>query len=185
MYLIVGLGNPESDYSGTRHNMGFDTINEISNECEIEVNKSKFKSFYGSGKVENEKIILVKPQTYMNLSGDSVIEWKNFFKIENSQIIVISDDIDLEPGEIRIRRKGSAGTHNGLKSVIHSLNSDDFIRVRVGVGKPQDGTDLVQYVIGYVSEEEKEKLRKGVEKAKDAVLTIVKQGIDKAMNIYN
>ena len=168
MYLIVGLGNPESDYSGTRHNMGFDVINEISKECQIEVNKSKFKSIYGSGKLNDEKIILIKPQTYMNLSGESVIEWKNFFKIENSQIIVISDDIDIEPGEIRIKRKGSAGSHNGLKSVIHSLNSDDFLRVRVGVGKPLDGTDLVEYVIGYVSKEEKEKLKQGVDKAKDA-----------------
>ena len=108
MYLIVGLGNPEKDYSGTRHNMGFDVINEISKNTQIEVNKNKFKSLYGNGKIEGEKIILIKPQTYMNLSGESVIEWKNFFKIENTQIIVISDDIDLKPGEIRIRRKGSA-----------------------------------------------------------------------------
>lgn len=185
MYIIVGLGNPEGDYAGTRHNMGFDVINEISKECKIEVEKKKFKALCGSGIIEGEKVILVKPQTFMNLSGESIIELKNFYKIENSQLIIISDDIDLQPGTIRIRRKGGPGTHNGLKSIVQHLNADDFIRVRVGVGSPKAGEDLVEYVIGYISKEEKEELQKGVVKAKDAVLEIIKNGVDKSMNKFN
>lgn len=185
MYLIVGLGNPENDYAGTRHNMGFDVVNEIAKQHEIEINKTKFNSLYGKGKIGEEKIILIKPQTFMNLSGESVIEWKNFFKIENKQIIVISDDIDLDPGNIRIRKKGSPGTHNGLKSLVKSLNSEEFLRVRVGIGKPEIGVDLVEHVIGYVPENEKEKLKQGVEKAKNAVNVIIEQGIERAMNMYN
>lgn len=185
MYLIVGLGNPEGDYSGTRHNMGFDVINKLSSKKEIKIDKSKFKGLYGKGEIEGEKVILLKPQTYMNLSGDSVIECKNFYKLDNSQIIVISDDIDLVPGEIRIRKKGGAGTHNGLKSIVQCLNSEDFIRVRVGIGKPEKGQDLIEHVIGFVPEEERKKLDEGIEKAEEAVITILKQGVDKAMNQFN
>lgn len=185
MYIIVGLGNPESDYEGTRHNMGFDVVNKIAEEFQIEINQKKFKALCGKGTIGEERVILVKPQTYMNLSGESIIECKNFYKIENSQIIVISDDIDLKPGTIRIKKKGSAGTHNGLKSVIKCLNAEDFIRVRVGVGAPIEGMDLVEYVIGFVPDVEKNILEKGIEKAKEAVIEIVKQGVDKSMNKYN
>lgn len=185
MYLIAGLGNPESDYACTRHNMGFDVINKIAKKLEIDVNQTKFRALYGKGKIGEETVILLKPQTYMNLSGESIIECKNFYKIENEKIIVILDDIDLSPKKIRIKKKGSAGTHNGLKSVIKCLNSEEFIRVRVGVGAPKEGIDLVEYVIGYIPNNEKEILEKGVEIAKDAVIEIVKNGVDKAMNKYN
>lgn len=185
MYLIVGLGNPESDYSGTRHNMGFDVINEISKKLNIEVNKTKFKALYGTGVINNEKIVLIKPQTFMNLSGESLILWKNFYKLDNQNIIVISDDIDLEPGNIRIKRKGSAGSHNGLKSIIKVLDSEEFLRVRVGIGKPENKEDLIEYVIGYVDKDEKEILKKGVEKAANSVISIVEDGVEKTMNLYN
>lgn len=185
MYLIVGLGNPEKDYARTRHNMGFDVINELAKEYEIEVSRTKFDGLYGSGIIENEKVILLKPQTFMNNSGESIVQFKEFYKLEDSQILVISDDIELEPGNIRIKRKGSAGSHNGLKSVVHCLKNEDFPRVRVGVGKPAPDTDLVEHVIGHVEEDEYEKLQEGVKIAKDAVITILKQNIDVAMNKYN
>lgn len=185
MYLIVGLGNPEKDYSRTRHNMGFDVINAIAKEQEIEISRSHFKGLYGSGMIEGEKVILLKPQTFMNLSGESIIEVKNFYKIENDHIIVISDDIDLEPGTIRIRKKGGPGTHNGMKSVIHYLNSDDVPRVRVGIGIPQNDEPLMEYVIGHIEDDEYEILQKGIQTAKEAVIDIVKNGIDHAMNAYN
>mgnify|MGYP004552897861 CR=1 FL=1 len=185
MYLIVGLGNPEKDYSRTRHNMGFDVINAIAKEQEIEISRSHFKGLYGSGMIEGEKVILLKPQTFMNLSGESIIEVKNFYKVENDHIIIISDDIDLEPGTIRIRKKGGPGTHNGMKSVIHYLNSDDVPRVRVGIGIPQNDETLMEYVIGHIEDDEYEILQKGIQTAKEAVIDIVKNGIDHAMNAYN
>lgn len=185
MYLIVGLGNPEEDYAGTRHNMGFDVINEVAKQCEITVERRNFKAIYGSGVIGQEKVMLMKPQTFMNLSGESVIECKNYYKMDNSQIIVISDDIDLEPGTIRIKKKGGPGTHNGLKSVVHCLNADDFIRVRVGVGQPAQDIDLVEHVIGFVPDEEKAKLQEGVLKAKEAIIEIMENGVDRAMNKYN
>lgn len=185
MYLIVGLGNPENDYSRTRHNMGFDVINELAKEYEIKIDRTKFEGIYGTGIIEGEKVILLKPQTYMNSSGESVIGFKNFYKLENSQIIVISDDIELEPGEIRIRRKGSAGSHNGLKSVVYKLNSEEFARVRIGVGKPTENIDLVEYVIGYIDDNQYEELKKGINLGKEAIKTIIAEGIDVAMNKYN
>ena len=185
MFLIVGLGNPEKDYSRTRHNMGFDVINKIADEFDIEISRSRFKGIYGSGMIGGNKVILLKPQTFMNLSGESIIEFKNFYKIENNKIIIISDDIDLEPGKIRIRKKGGPGSHNGMKSVIHYLNSDDFIRVRVGIGVPKDDESLVEYVIGYIPDEEYEVLQEGIDIAKNAVVDIIKNNVDYAMNKYN
>ena len=185
MYLIVGLGNPEEEYAGTRHNMGFDTINEIKNEYGIEVNKKGFKGLYGKGTIEGEKVILLKPQTYMNLSGESIIEAVKFYKIKQEEFIVIYDDIDIEAGIIKVRKKGGPGTHNGMKSVIQMLATEEFSRVRIGIGQPQDKSNLISYVIGKVPNEEKEILRKGVTKAKDAVIEIIKNGIDSAMNKFN
>lgn len=185
MYLIVGLGNPESDYARTRHNMGFDVINKIAKEYEIEMSRNKFDGIYGTGIIENEKVILLKPQTFMNASGESIIQFKNFYKLEDSQILVILDDIELEPGNIRIKRKGSAGSHNGLKSVVYSLKSEDFPRIRVGIGKPLIDTELIEHVIGHISEEEYTKLEEGIEKAKQATTSIIKDGIEVAMNKYN
>ena len=185
MYLIVGLGNPESEYAGTRHNMGFDTINAISEKIGIEVKTKKFNSLCGTGKIKDENVILVKPQTYMNSSGEAIIQFKNFYKISNDKIIVIYDDIDLKVGEIRIKKQGSSGTHNGMKSVIEQLNTEIFPRVRIGVGKPEKDYDLIKYVIGKITKEEKEKLKNSVNMASEGVIEIVENGIEKAMNEFN
>ena len=152
MYLIVGLGNPEKEYSNTRHNMGFNVINKIAKDCDIKISQSKFK---------------------------------NFYKIPSENIIVVYDDIDLEPGTIRIRKKGGPGTHNGMKSVVHFLQTEDFTRIRVGIGAPVYKDTMIDYVIGPIPEEEKPILEEGVNKAAEAVLDILKNGIDKAMNVYN
>ena len=185
MYLIVGLGNPEADYSRTRHNMGFDVINKLAQEYEIEMSRTKFEGIYGTGIISNEKVILLKPQTYMNLSGESIIKFKNFYKIENNEIIVVLDDIELEPGKIRIRRKGSAGSHNGLKSVVHSLKTEEIPRIRVGVGNPEPDQDIIEYVIGHIDEEQYKELETGIIAAKDAIKEIIENGIESAMNKYN
>lgn len=185
MYLIVGLGNPEKDYSNTRHNMGFNTINKLAKQYEIEVTKSKFKGLYGTGMIEGEKVILLKPQTFMNLSGESIKEVLQFYKIEIEQLIVIYDDIDIEPGIIKIRKTGGPGTHNGMKSVVHELNTQNFKRIRVGIGMPEDKENLIEYVIGTIPEEDREKLEKGTDLAKEAVIEIIKSGIDIAMNKFN
>lgn len=185
MYLIVGLGNPEPEYSKTRHNMGFDVINKLSQKYNIEVNKNGFKSLYGSGIIENEKAILCKPQTYMNLSGDAIIEILNFYKIPLENLIVIYDDIDIEPGITKIRKKGGPGTHNGMKSVVQRISSQEFARIRVGTGKPKYKNDLTNYVIGQVTTEEYIKLTEGIDTAVEAVSEILKNGIDKAMNKIN
>ena len=185
MYLIVGLGNPEPEYSRTRHNMGFDVINKISQKYNIEVEKKGFKSLYGTGIIENEKVILCKPQTFMNLSGDAVTEIINFYKIPLENLIIIYDDIDIEPGIAKIRKKGGPGTHNGMKSVVQRLGSQEFARIRVGTGTPEYKNDLVNYVIGKVSTEEYAKLTEGINTASEAVIEILKNGIDNAMNKIN
>ena len=185
MYLIVGLGNPEREYANTRHNMGFNVINKIAEDYKIEVTNNKNEGLFWMGEIEREKVILLKPQTYMNESGRSVVKFKNFYKIPEQNIIVIYDDIDLEPAKIRIRKKGSAGTHNGMKSVTQHLGTTGFPRVRVGIGSPVYKDDLINYVIGKISKEESDKLDEGVEKAKKAVVEIIKNGIDVAMNKYN
>ena len=185
MYLIIGLGNPEEDYSKTRHNMGFNVVNKISEEYNIEVNKKKFDGLVGEGIIKGEKVILLKPQTYMNLSGKSIIQAINFYKIPLENICVIYDDIDIDIGNIKIRKQGSAGSHNGMKSVIEELKTEEFTRIRVGIGKPEFKGDLINYVIGAIPKEEIEKLQEGVEKAKDAMIEILKNGVDTAMNKYN
>lgn len=185
MYLIVGLGNPEADYSRTRHNMGFDVINKLAAEYEIEMTRTKFEGIYGTGIIENEKVILLKPQTFMNSSGESIIQFKNFYKIENEKTLVVLDDIELEPGKIRIRRKGSAGSHNGLKSVVYSLKTEEIPRIRVGVGSPEPDADLIEHVIGHITQEQYNELEKGIIMAKDAIKEIITNGIESAMNKYN
>ena len=185
MYLIVGLGNPEADYARTRHNMGVDVVNEIADKYKIAISREKFNGLYGSGEIEGEKVILLKPQTFMNLSGDSVVEFVNFYKININNVIVVYDDIDTIPGKIRIRKKGGPGTHNGMKSVVYRLNSEEFPRVRVGIGMPQYKNDLINYVIGNISDEDYKTLKTGIEKASEAVTSIIKDGIDNAMNKYN
>ena len=185
MYLIVGLGNPENEYASTRHNMGFCTINKLAKEYNIEVTKSKFNSLYGTGIIEGEKVVLLKPQTYMNSSGEAVIDFMDFYKLDLENLIIIYDDIEIEKGQIRIRKKGSSGNHNGMKSVISMLQSEEFTRIRIGIGKPEHSNDMINYVIGKITEEEKEKLEPGIEKAKLATIEILKSGVDIAMNKYN
>ena len=185
MYLIVGLGNPENEYANTRHNMGFDVINKIAQKNNIDINKSKFKALYETAIIQNQKVILLKPQTYMNLSGESVREIVEFYQINPDEIIIIYDDIDTEKGNIRIRKKGSAGSHNGMKSIIENLKTNDFARIRVGIGQPQYKNDMINYVIGKVSQEERKILQEGINKAAEAVEDILKNGIDKAMNKFN
>lgn len=185
MYLIVGLGNPEPEYSNTRHNMGFDVINKLSAEFGIEVKKQKFNSFYGTGIIEDEKVILVKPQTYMNLSGEAVKPFADFYKVNQENILIIYDDIDIKTGTMKIRKKGGAGTHNGMKSVVHELNTTEFPRIRVGTGSTDTIIDLINYVIAPVNKEEYLKLQEGINKAVEAVKEILKIGIDNAMNKLN
>lgn len=185
MYLIVGLGNPEEDYSNTRHNMGFDTVNKLAKQYEIELNKKKFKGLCGTGIIENEKVILLKPQTFMNLSGESIIEAINFYKIEEDKIIIIYDDIDTKEGAVKIRKTGGPGTHNGMKSVVEHIKTRNFARVKVGIGMPENKDDLINYVIGAIPEEKIEILEKATTLAKDAVVEIIKSGVDNAMNKFN
>ena len=185
MYLIVGLGNPEEEYANTRHNMGFNTINKISQQYNIEVKQNKFQALYGSGMIEKEKVILLKPQTYMNLSGNSVKEVVDFYKIEKEKILVIYDDMDIEPGKIKIRKKGSAGGHNGMKSIIQMIGTEEFPRIRVGIGRPIRKDDEINYVIGAIPEEDLKRLDEGIEKAQKAVEEILRNGVDSAMNKYN
>lgn len=185
MYLIVGLGNPEPEYSGTRHNMGFDVINKLSEKHNIKVEKNGFQSLYGSGIIENEKVILCKPQTFMNLSGEAIIQFINYYKIDIQNVIIIYDDIDIEPGIVKIRKKGGAGTHNGMKSVVQNLQTTEFPHVRIGTGKPLIKSDLINYVIGKVSKEEYLSLSKGINTGVEAVEKILKDGIDNSMNYIN
>ena len=185
MYLIVGLGNPENEYAHTRHNMGFDAINEVAEKNNINITKSKFKGLYETGIIQGKKVILLKPQTYMNLSGESIKEVVNFYNIEPKEIIVIYDDIDIEKGKIKLRKKGGAGSHNGMKSVVEELNTTDFARIRVGIGQPEFNSDMINYVIGKVPEDEQKILKEGTHKAAEAVEEILKNGIDIAMNKFN
>ena len=185
MYLIVGLGNPEEEYGKTRHNMGFNAINKIAKKYGIEVNKSKYQGLYESVIIEGQKAILLKPQTYMNLSGNCVQEFANFYKIETENIIIIYDDMDFEPGQVKVRKKGAAGGHNGMKSIIQMLGTENFPRIRIGIGRPAHIGDEINYVIGAIPEEEIPKLDEGTEKAKEIVIEILKNGIDSAMNKFN
>lgn len=183
MYLIVGLGNPGREYEHTRHNVGFDAIDKISSRYNIDLNRTKFKGMYGEGFLDGEKIILLKPLTYMNLSGESVREIANFHKIKNENIIVIYDDVDLEVGRIRIRKKGSSGGHNGIKSILYNLEKEEFLRIKLGVGKAE--RDMVSHVLGKFHAEDREKIEEVLNCTIDIVDTIIKDGADSAMNKYN
>lgn len=185
MYLIIGLGNPENEYKNTRHNMGFDTINILSKRYDIQMNKNKFNAIYGEGIIEGEKVILIKPQTYMNLSGESAVQFVNFYKSDSGKVIVIYDDMDIDIGKIKLRKKGGAGSHNGMKSMVKELGYEDFPRVRIGIGKPKFEHDIINYVIGAIPEDEKKVLEKSVKTAGAAICEIIKNGIDIAMNKFN
>lgn len=184
MYLIVGLGNPGKKYELTRHNIGFETIELLSKRLDIPVNKTKFKALIGEGRIGNEKVVLAKPQTFMNLSGESVVAMMNFYGIDAEHLIVIYDDIDTVPGKIRIRKKGSAGTHNGMRNIILLLKKDDFPRVRIGIGKQVHG-DLADYVLGRFSKEEIPVMGEAMDKAADSVVVMIEKTVDEAMNQFN
>ena len=183
MYLIAGLGNPGREYEKTRHNVGFTAIDYLAYDANINVSKIKFKGIYGDGLIAGEKCILLKPQTYMNLSGESIREACEYFKIDPSKIIILYDDVDIEPGKIRIRPKGSAGGHNGMKSIIYQLQNDEFIRVRFGVGKAEH--DMVNHVLGKFSEEDGVKVSDAIRNLPEIVSLIITKGVADAMNKFN
>lgn len=183
MFLIVGLGNPGKEYAGTRHNIGFEAVDYIADKYNIELNRIKFKGVFGEGIIGSEKVLLLKPTTYMNLSGESIREVINFYKIPSENIIVIYDDISLEVGRLRIREKGSHGGHNGIKSIIANLSTDIFPRVKIGVGGPKGS--LVSHVLGKFAADEIEILREIIKITADATETIVRKDTKEAMNRYN
>ena len=186
-YIIAGLGNPGAKYDGTRHNVGFKVIDELADRFHINRPVRFGKSMIGKGMIGGEKVILVKPLTYMNLSGEAVREICSYYKADPADhLIVISDDVDLPVGHLRIRKKGSAGGHNGLKNIILHLGTDEFTRVRIGVGgKPAPGADLANHVLGHFSSEDRPVIEEAYAKAADAVECAIGQGPDKAMNLYN
>lgn len=184
VYIIVGLGNPGKKYENTRHNMGFIAVDLIAEEYGIKIDKIKFKALVGEGRIAGQKVVLVKPQTFMNLSGQSVTEIMNFYKEDIENLIVIYDDIDIPTGSIRLRKKGSAGTHNGMRNIVYLLGDDGFPRIRVGIGS-ETKVDLINYVVGGVSKKEKDLLEDALTRAAKAAVCIVEKGIDKAMNEYN
>ena len=185
MFLVVGLGNPGSQYEFTKHNVGFLTVDYLADKLNIKINKLKFKGLFAKEKIENEDVVLLKPQTYMNLSGESVRDFANFFKIPPENIIVVVDDVDLPMGKIRIRKKVSAGTHNGMKSIIYQLQRDNFIRIKVGIEKENRKDDLADYVLKGFSKDEVPIMEESMERAAKAVLEILKKGPDVAMNKFN
>lgn len=185
MYIIAGLGNPTRTYEGTRHNIGFEVIDRLADSFRIDVSIQKNKALCGKGVIEGQKVILAKPQTYMNLSGDSLRELAAYYKVEPENIIVVFDDISLEPGQIRIRPKGSAGGHNGVKNIIARLGTEEFPRVKVGVGEKPKGWDLTDYVLSRFSSEDRKVMDESVKLAAEAVVAIMTQGTDAAMNKYN
>ncbi len=186
MYIIVGLGNPDRKYLNTRHNIGFEVIDAIAEKNDIVLGEQKHKAVIGRGMVAGQKAVLVKPVTYMNLSGESVRSVIDFYKVdEKSELIVISDDISLDVGQIRIRKRGSAGGHNGLKNIILHLGHDSFMRVRMGVGDKPPKLDLADYVLGHFLQEEREAVDESVRNAALAIETIITEGPDAAMNRYN
>ena len=186
MFAIIGLGNPGKEYENTRHNAGFNSVDTITKKYGIDISKSEFKSKVGQGFIDGQKVILVKPQTYMNNSGEAVREVVDFYKLDStSEIMIIYDDISLDVGMIRVRDKGSAGGHNGIKSIIAHLGSEAFLRIRVGVGDKGENGDLVKHVLGTFKGDDETTIKESYEKAVDAATLILNDNLEKAMNIYN
>ena len=185
MKVIVGLGNPGKKYDNTRHNIGFEAIDYIADKEGISINTGKHKALIGTGYMAGEKVLLVKPQTFMNLSGESLRPIMDFYKLDLSDILVIYDDISLEPGMLRLRTKGSAGGHNGIKSIIAHLGSDNFPRLKFGVGDKPKEMDLADYVLGRFSPQDEAVVSEGIKRACEAVECMIGEGCDAAMNKYN
>ena len=186
MYIIVGLGNPSSEYAGTRHNVGFEVVGILADRFDIATDYIKHKAACGKGVIEGNRVLLAMPQTFMNLSGESVRELVSYYKIDvTSELIVVYDDVALPPGKIRIRKAGSAGGHNGMKNIISHLGTEEFIRVRVGVGEKPKGYDLAEYVLGCFRPDEQDIMDGAFIDAANAVVTILTDGVDAAMNRFN
>jgi len=186
MYIIVGLGNPKKEYANTRHNIGFDIIDMIAEEYQISVITRKHKAIIGKGMINGQKVVLAKPQTYMNLSGESVRELVDYYKIEeDTQLLIIYDDVSLEVGQLRIRKKGSAGGHNGMKSIISHLGHNVFERLKIGVGEKPKGYDLADYVLGHFTKKEKKTMEDSGKQVNDLMKLMVVGEIDTAMNHFN
>ena len=185
MKIIVGLGNPGSRYESTRHNAGFLAVDRLARELGVAVNKNQNQALVGEGRIGPDKALLVKPQTYMNKSGEAVGHLARYYKVEPEDIIVIYDDLDLEPGRLRIRAKGSAGGHNGIKSIISHLGTEEFPRIKVGIGRPVPGMNSADYVLGFISKEDWPVLDEALNDAVNAVKEIAVHGVIQAMNVYN
>jgi PTH1 family peptidyl-tRNA hydrolase len=186
MYIIAGLGNPGSKYAHTRHNAGFEAIDRLAEKCRIDVDTKKFQALCGAGYIEGQKVLLLKPQTYMNLSGESLRAACDFYKIDpEEELIVLYDDISLEPGQLRIRKKGSAGGHNGIKSIIAHLGTQVFKRVKIGVGEKPAGYDLADYVLGHFSKEDWGEMTEAFDRAAQAAERLVNEETEHVMNEFN
>lgn len=186
MYIIVGLGNPERRYDGTRHNIGFSAVTAIADACSISLDIKKHRAVCGKGSIDGQRVLLAMPQTYMNLSGESVRELVDYYKIDpQEELIVIYDDVNLAPGRLRIRSKGSAGGHNGMKNIIKHLGTQDFSRIRIGVGEKPKGWDLADYVLGRFAREEESVIREALGHVVEACREIINEDINSAMNKFN
>lgn len=185
MYLIVGLGNPGSKYAHTRHNVGFDVLEALSRKLGVSISREKDEALIGECFVGGQKVILALPQTYMNLSGEAVSRLVHWYKIEPENLLVVYDDIDIPQGNIRIRKNGSAGTHNGMRSIVDLLGYENFPRLRVGVGQKREGYELADWVLGHYIGEEQEVADKAFEQAAEAIVEYIEHGIDSAMCKYN
>lgn len=184
MYIVAGLGNPGRKYENTKHNVGFITLDFLAEKHNIKINKIKHKALVGEGIISGQKLLLVKPQTYMNLSGNSIREVMEYYKADLDKLVVIYDDVDIPTGKLRIRKKGSAGTHNGMRSIIYDLQADEFPRIRIGIGGERK-MSLAGYVLGSFRKDEKNLIQNAVERAALAVECLLEKGIEAAMNEYN
>ena len=184
-WLLVGLGNPEKKYEHTRHNVGFDVLQVLSQKLDIPLNKLRCKALTGEGRIGGERVVLAAPQTYMNLSGQSVVELLRWYKADAKHLIVVYDDVDLPQGRLRVRAGGSAGTHNGMRNIVYLTGRDDFPRVRIGIGKPEPGRDLAAYVLGKYPPEARQAMFDAFLRAADAVQAIVTDGAEAAMARFN
>ena len=185
MKIIVGLGNPGKQYEATRHNIGFHVIDELSSRFNIPLTQSKFNGMYGISHIGTEKVMLLKPLTYMNLSGECIVPMMDYFEVEDEDLVVIYDDLDLQVGKLRLRQKGSAGGHNGIKSIIQHLGTQEFNRIRIGIDRPKNGMKVPDYVLSKFSDGEKDEMSAAVKKSGDACEDWLSKSFLEVMNTYN
>ncbi len=185
MIAIIGLGNPGSKYKTTRHNIGFQVIDKLADKLNVSVTKIKFKSVYGETTYKGQKVLLMKPQTYMNESGQAVRELVNFYKLKPEELVVVFDDIDIGFSDIKIKKQGSAGTHNGMRSIIYQIQTDEFPRIKIGIGKKRERQDLADFVLSEFSKDEQADINIAIEDAAEAIITILDSDLNTAMNKYN